>query len=124
MPGAKWMEHLGKKMLFIDFSMSRLQEVEMTIAQAKTMISMEPYESVLCLVDTTGSRFTLEISTAMKNFSAFNKPYIKMTAIVGVEGLQKVVYNGILLFTGRKNLELKQSRQEALDWLATYDIKS
>ena len=41
-----------------------------------------------------------------------------MTALVGVEGLQKVIYYGVLMFTKRTNLMLKNSRGEALDWLA------
>jgi hypothetical protein len=35
-----------------------------------------------------------------------------------VEGLKQVIFNGVLLFTKRKNLVIKNSKQEALDWLA------
>ncbi len=81
------------------------------------MIAAEPPLSILCLVDTTGSKFDIEISKAIQAFSEHNKPYMKMTALVGVEGLQKVIYFAVLTFTKRTNIVLKNSREEALDWL-------
>ena len=44
---------------------------------------------------------------------------MKMTALVGVEGLQKVIYFAVLTFTKRTNIVLKNSRPEALDWLVS-----
>jgi len=41
-----------------------------------------------------------------------------MRAIIWVHGIQKVIYQGVLFFTGRKNPVFKNSKQEALDWLA------
>jgi hypothetical protein len=119
MPGTAWIQHKGKNILFIDFARSTFQDIQLTIAQGKEIIVKEPPESILALVDTTDSRFSLEVSTALKEFTAHNKPYMKMTALIGVSGLQKTIYNGVILFTRRKNLILKNSREEALDWLVT-----
>jgi len=119
MPGANWIEHKGKRVFNIDFTNSNINDINNTIEIAKPMISREPMNSILCLVDTTGSRFSTEVSESMKKFSLHNKPYMKMTALVGIEGLQKVILNGVILFTGRKNLITKNTREEALDWLVT-----
>ena len=116
--GALWVSHKGKRVFLIDFSRSDITAINATIAQAKPLITSEPQLSILCLVDTTDSKFDIEISKTLQNFSEHNKPYIKMTALVGVEGLQKVIYYGVLMFTKRTNLMLKNSRGEALDWLA------
>ncbi len=117
MAGAQWMSHKGKRILLIDFSASGINEIRNTIALAKPLIVKEPPTSILCLVDTTGSKFDLQISKAMQEFSAHNTPYMKMTALVGVEGLQKVIYFGVLTFTKRTNIEMKNGHAEALDWL-------
>jgi len=47
-----------------------------------------------------------------------NTPYIKCSAVYGVEGLKEVIFNGILSFTGRKNLVLFKTLEEAKDFLA------
>jgi len=54
----------------------------------------------------------------LKEFIKHNEHYIKITALIGVEGLKKVSYSGVLLFAGCKNLILKDTKQEAMDWLA------
>ncbi len=119
MAGAQWINHKGKRVLLIDFSNSGIDQINATIAQAKPLIAREPPLSILCLVDTTGSKFDIKISKALQEFSAHNKPYMKMTALVGVEGLQKVIYFAVLTFTKRTNIVLKNSREEALDWLVS-----
>ena len=117
MAGTQWITHGGRRILLIDFSNSGIDQINATIAQAKPLIVRESPLSVLSLVDTTDSNFDIKISKAIQDFSAHNKPYMKMTALVGVEGLQKVIYFAVLTFTQRTNIVLKNSRQEALDWL-------
>jgi hypothetical protein len=114
-----WMEHKGKKIVFVDFSQTDIDGVKEAIAQATPIIAGEPKQSVLCLVETFGSKFSMEVSQAVKEFTMHNKPYIKMTAIVGVDGLQKVILNSVIVFTRRHNLVVKPSRPEALDFLAS-----
>lgn len=119
MAGAQWIIHKRGGILLIDFSNSDIKAINSTIAQAKSLIAAEPPLSILCLVETTGSIFDIEISKAIQAFSEHNKPYMKMTALVGVEGLQKVIYNGVPVFTKRTNIVLKSSQPEALDWLVS-----
>ena len=119
MAGAQWIMHKGKRVLLIDFSNSGLDQIRAAIAQAKPIIIREPPLSILCLVDTTNSTFDIKISQALQEFSAHNKPYMKMTALVGVDGLQKVIYFAVLTFTKRTNIALKNNREEALDWLVS-----
>lgn len=114
-----WIEHKGRQIVFVDFSNTDINGVNDAIAQAEPIIAGEPQRSVLCLVETYGSKFSMEVSHAIKAFTMHNKPYIKMTAIVGVDGLQKVILNSVIVFTRRSNLVVKPSREEALDFLAS-----
>jgi len=83
----------------------------------KSVIINEPPNSILCLCSVESGKFDNEITQVLKEFVKHNEPYIKVTAVVGVEGLKQIIFNGVLLFTKRKNLVLKGSKQEALDWL-------
>lgn len=119
MAGVQWISHKRKNIIHIDFTRADVAAIKETIAQAKPLIAREPQKSVLCLVEATGCKFDIDGSKALQQFSAHNKPYIKMTAVTGIEGLLKVIYSGVVVFTGRKNIVLKSSREEALDWLAS-----
>jgi hypothetical protein len=115
---ARWMEQGGRRIFVVDFSDTDLAGVKAAIAEGKPVIAAQPPFSVLCLVDCSGTKFSLEISDQVKEFAMHNKPYIKMTAIIGVVGIAKVVLNTTIAFTKRDNLILKDSLQEALDFLS------
>jgi hypothetical protein len=85
--------------------------------RVKKIIVNEPPKSVLCLVDVNGGKFNSEISRIIKEFAKFCDPYVKVSVSIGVEGLMKIIHNAIVMFTGNKSLILKNSKEEALDWL-------
>jgi hypothetical protein len=115
----KWLDHGGKRVLFVDFARTDITGVKAAIEEAKPAIAAQPKGSVLCLVDATDTKFSLDISDLIKDFTLHNKPYIKMTAIVGVTGIARVVLNTAITFTKRDNLILKGTEAEALAFLAS-----
>ena len=119
MSSLKFVEHKGKQILLMDFAYSEMEEVIKTIDEAALIIEKQPPQSVLGLVDVRASRFNNELSEKLKVFTAHNKTYMKVSAIVGVEKIKKVIYLAVLAFTGRKNLILKDTVEEAMDWLVT-----
>jgi hypothetical protein len=42
---------------------------------------------------------------------------MKMITVIGLAGLQTILFNAVLMFTRSKKLTTKNSREEALDWL-------
>ena len=58
-----------------------------------------------------------DINQAFKNLAKDTDPNMKMTAIIGLEGLQTIMLNGILMFTRSKKVAVKNSKEEALDFL-------
>ena len=119
MPKNRWVEQGGKKVYVVDFSHTDAVGVKAAIQEGKAVISQQAPLSLLCLVDATGTQFSLEVSDLVKDFAMHNKPYIKMTAIIGVVGIAKVVLNTTIAFTKRDNLVVKQDLREALAFLAT-----
>jgi hypothetical protein len=47
---------------------------------------------------------------------AENAPYVRRAAVVGISGLQRLIYEGVQAFS-RRRIPLFESRQEALRWL-------
>ena len=53
----------------------------------------------------------------MKEYTAHNKPYVRAAAVVGLSGLQEIVYNVIIKLTGR-NIATFSDIAVAKDFLA------
>ena len=118
MPSVKFIEHKGKKILYEDYSDSKPADILPVLEQAKKLISSQPEGSVLALVNVQNSKFDRALAAAMRDFVKENTPYIKVSAVFGMEGLMSAVFSGIVHFTGRKNLKLFESIEDAKDFLA------
>ncbi len=112
-----WVEHKGKKIVFVDFANTDADGVNEAIAQAKAIIGRETPHSVLCLVETQGTKLSIAIGRAVTAFIQHNKPYIKMTTVVGTDRVQEVLLSSAIVLTKRTNLVVKRSRTEALAYL-------
>lgn len=119
MPRGEVIRHNGTRIVHIDLSKAGEADIKKAIEEASPHIQNQPDKSVLCWVNTDGTTMTREVSDLLKSFTLKNKPYVKMTAISGMAGVQKVVLSSIILFTKRDNLVLKNSREEALDYLVS-----
>jgi hypothetical protein len=118
MAQVSWIEYKGKKMLYMNYSDSTTEEVIKCTEETIEIVKKEPPLSVLGIVDVRNSPFDTATSAAMKKLADSNKPYIKMSVVVGVEGIKQIIYKAVLKFTGRKNLLLKNTIEEARDFLA------
>jgi hypothetical protein len=118
MPSYKWVLHKGKRILYADIASQKTEELLDIIARVKVEIEKEPPGSVLAVCDVKGGRQNTEMNQTLKEFTKEIDPYVKMIAIVGLEGLQTIVFNGLLMFTRTKKVTSKSSEQEAFDYLA------
>ena len=117
MPGYKWMEHKGKRIFYMDIATPNPKELKDITSQIELIYEKEPPKSILALCNVTGIAIKPESIQILKNFTKHNEPYMKMTAVIGVEGLKQIIFNSFLAFTRRENLVLKNSEEEALEWL-------
>ena len=110
--------HKGVRICVLDFSnITSEAEALPAIAEAKTIIGKEPQASVYTLTDVTGSRVTSAIRNALHDLTKANKPYVVAGAVVGVTAIQGVILRGIVQVT-RRRLVAKNTRAEAMEWLA------
>lgn len=111
-------EHRGTRILMVDFShLQQTEEILREIDTARALIASQPPASLRTLTHVRGARYSPPVMDALKRFTAHNKPYVKAAAIVGMEGLHRVLYNAVLLFS-RRNIEIFNTLDEARDWLA------
>ncbi len=111
------LDYKGKRILLMDFTGLRAgEEFDRSVAEAKAYIAGQPAKSVRSVFDATGAVYNAEVLVALKDFTKHNEPYMKASAVVGIEGILSVALMAVSKFTGRTFKPCKD-RQAALDWL-------
>ncbi len=109
----------GRTFFFMDFTnMKSCEDVDNLIKHSVDYIRSQPENSVLTLTNISGMHFNGDIKNAFSDFLKGNKPFVKAGAVVGIGGLQRIVYNGVMKLTGR-DLRSFETLDQAQDWLAT-----
>jgi len=80
------------------------------------VIAQEPPNSVLTLNDVTGTSFDKESVAVLQAKVAANAPFVRKAAVIGISGLQRLIYEGVQAFA-RRRLPVFESSREALAWL-------
>lgn len=117
MERVKFIQHKGAEILYLDFSGCQVTEVFPLIALAKTVIESRPLQSLLTLTNVIDTRQNDAVNQQVKIFTAHNKPYVKAAAIVGVEGLKKILLDTIVRISKRE-IRPFETVEQAKDWLA------
>ena len=112
----QFIEHKGKRVLFVNYSHCDIPMLKAVAAEGNRVICREALNSVLTLNDVTGTGFDKESVAVLQSKVAANAPYVRRAAVIGISGLQRLIYEGIQAFS-KRSLPLFSSRQEALDWL-------
>jgi hypothetical protein len=108
--------HQGKRVLSIDYAHCDVGMLKAVAEEGHRVISRELPNSVLTLNDVTGTSFDQKSVELLKSRVAANAPYVKRAAVIGINGLQRLIYEAVKLFT-RRSIPNFSSRQEALDYL-------
>ena len=120
MPEVSFITHKGIKILYENFENGKLDEMIPLLEKAKAVIRSQPEKSVLALFNCKGGHFDKSVTDNLKEFVKGNEPYIKCAAVYGVEGLKEIIFKSVIMFTGRKNIALFKTLEEAKDYLVNY----
>lgn len=94
--------HKGKSIIFLDFSNLRSKEEICTmIDKSKQFIAKQPLKSALTLTTFNGMYFNTEIFNLVTTYAKGNTPYVRKSAVVGLNGLMQIFYNGFYKLSGR-----------------------
>jgi len=108
--------HHGKRVLVIDYSHCDTEAMKEMIAITRTLISTQLPNSVLTLSDVTGAVFNIEVVEQLKEMTKHNAPYVRKGALIGVTGLQALIYNAVQTFS-KRNIPIFNNKEEALKYL-------
>jgi len=108
--------HKWRQILLLDFSHCSADEAMKIIDEAIGVIRSQPKSSLLILTNVTGAQYDLNIIEKSKEFTNGNKPYVRASAVVGLDGFQRAVYNAVTLFS-KRILPLFDDIEKAKDWL-------
>jgi hypothetical protein len=112
----RFIEHAGKRVLFINYSHCDVALLKAVAEEGHRVIAREQPNSVLTLNDVTGTTFDKESVAVLQARVTGNAPYVKRAAVIGISGLQRLIYEGIQAFS-RRRIPHFETRQEALSWL-------
>jgi hypothetical protein len=115
-----WIEHKGKKILYIDYRGSKNDDELLKILQEQIGILKGSSSKILALSNFTNvflsSKFMDEVKKAGKEIGTIK---LERSALIGVEGIKNILLSSYLLFTGDKNTKPFGSENEAKDWLVS-----
>ena len=112
----RFITHAGQNVLLLDYSNCDVVMLKLVVEEGHKVIARELPNSVLTLTDVTGTSFDGESVAVLKSRVAANAPYVKRAAVIGISGLQALIYAGVQTFSNRR-IPLFASRAEALLWL-------
>jgi SpoIIAA-like len=112
----RFITHRGQRVLLADVTNCTIAEMVALGHLVPTYLADEPPGSILLLADFTGSKFDKTALETLKQATVYDRPHLKRSAWVGVEGMPKVFYENLKSFSQR-DLPVFTTREEALDWL-------
>jgi hypothetical protein len=114
----RFIEHAGRAILLMDFSeVWRVDAAASLIEEARRVVGAETKEQkLLVLVHVTDSAFDDRVLRKLKELAVHDEPWVLASAVVGMRGMQKVVYRLVASFSGRK-LAAFDGLEEAKNWL-------
>jgi hypothetical protein len=106
-----------KEIFLLNFSnLKEVKEIKVLIDESGKHIRTQPYGSVLTLTNISGMHFSPEIKDLFQDFMKGNRPFVKAGAVIGLNGLQQIVYNGLMKITGR-DIKSFENEESAKEWL-------
>jgi hypothetical protein len=115
----RFFQHQGKQILLVDVTDCLAAEVEKIVRRVPDYVIQQPPNSVLILTDFAGASFDKDSLLAMKETAVFDKPFVKKSALAGVQTLPLEFYEQMKSFS-RRELPIFNSREDALKWLVEY----
>lgn len=117
MTSTYFIKYKGQDILYFNFAGVTEHDAALRIvAEAKTVVSTQPPNSILALVDVTNSSADREITWALKDLAEHDRPYVIASAIVGLHGVNRVISQAVARLAGR-TFATFATVDEAKEWL-------
>jgi len=112
----EWIDHKGKKILYIKYAGLTSEEKLDQIDKAVEILSSTKSNSNLTLTDIRETFIDQEFMDKSKIRGKVSKEFTKKAAILGVDGLRKIMLKTVNAFSGNPR-EPFNTMEEAKEWL-------
>jgi hypothetical protein len=110
-----------KNFMYIDLSHFKTNaEFAALIEQTKPLIQKYPENSLYTITNIEGVRYDTKTKKIVAEWTAENKPYVVHGAVIGMDGIKRIMVNAIFTLSGRKNMTSASSYEEAIEILLKY----
>ena len=108
----------GKSFVYIDLSKIDMKgDFAKLFEVIKSVIAKYPANSLYTITNVADVRFDSELKEILANFIANNAPYVKYGAIIGGDGIKKIIVKSIIKISGRTNFLFAFSKEQAIELL-------
>ena len=108
----------GKNFVYIDFSDLRINEEFIKLVKViKPVIAKHPENSVYTITNIENVRVDTDAKDLIADYMKENKPYVKYGAVIGLDGVKKLMLNLVFTLSGRSNMLAAYSREQAIELL-------
>jgi len=108
-----------RQILLMDFTNAKTTaEIAQTVEEIKKTVELQRPQSLVGLLDVTGTVINRERIKIIRSMAEHNRPYVKFIALVGLGFPRSIVFRVMLFLQGKKNHGVFKTRAKALEWLA------
>ena len=108
----------GKSFVYIDFSGLKANDAFQNLMELiKPVIAKYPEKSLYTVTNIASGMFDSDVRKTAAEYLRHNEPYVKYGAIIGLDGIKKMICNAIIKVSGRTNMTFAFTREQAIDWL-------
>lgn len=110
--------HSGKNFIYFDFSEVRSNdEFVRLIEESKPFVTKYAEDSLYTITNIERVRFDSKTKEMAADWAIHNKPYVKYGAVIGVDGIKKIMANAVFALSGRKNMSFASTKESAMELL-------
>jgi hypothetical protein len=105
---------------FIYFDLSEFKtnnEYGEFIKTAKEYMPKYAKNSLYTITNIKGVSYDSETKRLVAEWMNYNGLYVKYGAVIGFDGIKRIMVNAIFKLSGRKNMSLVSSMDQAIEWL-------
>ena len=111
----------GKNFMYVDVSNIKQNSGFVDVVErVKPLIRQYPEKSIYMILNIENIIFDTQTKEIAAEGLKHNRPYVKYGAIIGVDGIKKIMFNTVLKISGR-DMSIFFSKEQAIAWLLKQD---
>ena len=112
----------GKKFMYIDFSgLNTDDEAKAVISKVRGAMAKYEKNSIYTITNLMNFKPDIRTKEFFTKYTEENAPYVRFGAVLGIDGVKKMMASMVFRLSGRKNLVLVPTKEEAVEFLLKQD---